>query len=317
MKDEFEFIHYIKKSYGLTTIGDDCAVLPKDRLTDSVVTADMLVEDIDFRLKWTKPEWLGHKALAVSLSDIAAMGATPEWSLLTLGIPEKLWQTDFVKQFYEGWTALAAEFEVELVGGDISRTPERLVVDSIVGGSVSKGRAVLRSGARTGDAIFVSGRLGGAAGGLKLLERFRGRAHWNDLEEGLIERQLRPVPRIELGRYLLENELANAMIDISDGLSSDLHHICEESRVGAEIDASLLPVDKDIRKLFTSDESLSMAINGGEDFELLFTVPKEKIAQLDRDDVTRVGTVTQYPDVVELIDGEERVALRPSGYRHF
>jgi len=315
VKSEFEFIHYIKKSYGLTAIGDDCAVLPKDGSTDLVVTADMLVEDIDFRLAWTEPQWLGHKALAVSLSDIAAMGGRPAWSLLTLGIPEKLWQTDFAKRFYEGWTDLAAEFDVELVGGDISRTPERLVIDSIIAGDVPKGRAVLRSGAKPGDAILVSGRLGGAAGGLKLLDRKVDQP--GETQGKLIERQLRPTPRIELGRYLRESDIATAMIDLSDGLSSDLHHICEMSGVGAEIDASLLPIDADLKNIFNADESLSMALNGGEDLELLFTVAEEKISMLENHDVTRIGTITQAADVVELIDCERRVNLRPSGYRHF
>jgi len=315
VKSEFEFIHYIKKSYGLTAIGDDCAVLQKDASNDLVVNADMLVEDVDFRLEWTKPEWLGHKALAVSLSDIAAMGATPTWSLLTLGIPEKLWQTDFAKRFYKGWTELAADFGVELVGGDISRTPDRLVIDSIVAGDVPKGRSVLRSGATPGDAIFVSGQLGGAAGGLRLLERKVDEP--NESEERLIERQLRPTPRVELGRYLRDDKIASAMIDLSDGLSSDLHHICEMSGVGAEIDASLLPIDADLKDIFNADESLSMALNGGEDLELLFTVGEEKISLLENHDVMRIGTVTQAADVVELIDRERRVNLRPSGYRHF
>src|SRR5207247_10573883 len=138
---------------------------------DLLVTADMLVEEIDFRLELTRPEALGHKALAVSLSDIAAMGGRPVWSMLTIGIPERLWKTDFVKGFYEGWNSLAAKFDVELIGGDISRSPDKFVVDSIVGGETPKGSAVLRSGAKAGDGIFVSGKLGGAAGGLILLEK--------------------------------------------------------------------------------------------------------------------------------------------------
>ena len=166
MESEFEFINYIKKSYGLNAIGDDCAVLPKDGKTDMVITADMLVEDVDFRLKWTTPEFLGHKALAVSLSDIAAMGAVPKWAMLTLAVPESLWRTDFVKQLYDGWTALANQYEVEVIGGDISRSPDRFVIDSIACGEVEKRQAILRSGAKVGDAIFVSGCLGGASGGL-------------------------------------------------------------------------------------------------------------------------------------------------------
>ena len=317
MKGEFEFIHYIKKSFGLRAIGDDCAVLPKDESNDLVVTADLLVEDVDFRLDWTKPEDLGYKSLSVSLSDIAAMGGEPAWAMLTLGIPEKIWETDFVKRFYDGWTQLAGEFRVELIGGDISRSPDRFVIDSIACGQVLKGEAVLRSGAKPGDAICVSGSLGGAAGGLLLLES----KSKNDLSESwqqrLVERQLRPFPRITLGKILREKGLASSMIDISDGISSDIHHLCEASGVGASIDACLLPVDKDLKYLVDADQMIALALNGGEDFELLFTVPKEKISTLQNADVTQIGIVTETAGVVRLTDGEKTVDLRPSGYRHF
>jgi thiamine-monophosphate kinase len=122
-KSEFEFIENIRRRYNLSKIGDDCAVLPKDSKTDLVITTDLLVEDIDFRLEWTTPEFLGHKALAVSLSDVAAMGAKPVWAMLSIGIPELIWKTDFVEKFYEGWFAMANKFNVELVGGDVSKTP--------------------------------------------------------------------------------------------------------------------------------------------------------------------------------------------------
>ena len=170
MRGEFEFIQNIKSKYSLSRVGDDCAVLPKDAETDLLVTADMLVEDIDFRLDWTTAEFLGHKALAVSLSDIAAMGGKPVWSMLSVGMPENLWNSDFIDRFYEGWFALARKFDVELVGGDISSIDGKLVIDSIVGGEVAKGKAILRSTAKADDAIFVTGTLGGAAGGLNRLE---------------------------------------------------------------------------------------------------------------------------------------------------
>src|SRR5215204_747686 len=170
MPSEFEFIRNIKEKYGLRHIGDDCAVLPKDSKTDLIITADMLVEDIDFRIQWTTAEMVGHKALAVSLSDIAAMGGTPKWAMLSIGIPEPLWKGTFVDKFYQGWFGLAKPYHVELVGGDVSRTPDKVVIDSIVGGEVSRGNAIARSGARPGNSIFVTGSLGGAAAGLKLLE---------------------------------------------------------------------------------------------------------------------------------------------------
>jgi thiamine-monophosphate kinase len=317
MTGEFDFIRYIKKSFALKVIGDDCAILPKDGRSDLIVTADLLVEDVDFRLDWTRPEDLGHKALAVSLSDIAAMGGTPVWAMLTIGVPGKLWETDFVKRFYEGWNDLAAGFKVELVGGDISRSPDRFFVDSIVGGEVPKGKAILRSGARSGDGVFVSGSLGGAAGGLKLLDSDAGQDAKEEWQQRLIARQLRPTPRVELGKWLLGNSLASAMIDISDGLSSDLRHICEASGIGAELDAALVMMNDDLNNLVDPEEALLLALNGGEDFELLFTVAEEKISLLKNRDVTRIGTVTENGGVVRLSDGERTIDLQPSGYRHF
>ena len=170
MKTEFEFIETLRRKRNLPKIGDDCAVLPKDSKTDLVITTDLLVEDIDFKLEWSKPESIGHKALAVSLSDVAAMGAKPVWSMISIGVPEAIWKTDFVDRFYDGYLRLASRFDVELVGGDVSRTPDKIVIDSIVAGEVKKGRAILRSGAKVGDSIYVTGSLGGAAAGLKLLE---------------------------------------------------------------------------------------------------------------------------------------------------
>ncbi|MEP6847278.1 MAG: thiamine-phosphate kinase [Acidobacteriota bacterium] len=310
MKSEFEFIQNIKKKYSLNLIGDDCAVLPKDDKTDMVITADMLVEDIDFRLEWTTPEFLGQKALAVSLSDIAAMGAEPKWAMLSIAVPEDSWNGDFVDRFYIGWHKLAREFEVELVGGDISRAPDKLVIDSIVTGEVAKGRAILRSGARAGDALFVSGCLGGAAAGLRILER--GIVERTNL---LVERQLRPFPRLSLSKDLNMNSIVSSMIDISDGLSSDLMHICIASQVGARID--LLPIDEELGQYFSSDESFQFALNGGEDFELLFTSRPEKISALENLPAVCIGEITPNVGIIELIHNGKTEILQPKGYRHF
>lgn len=316
MNSEFEFIQNIKKKYGLKYVGDDCAVLPKDPETDMVITADMLVEDIDFRLDWTIPEFLGHKALAVSLSDVAAMGAEPNWAMLSIAVPEAIWKSDFLNRFYDGWHRLAAEFGIELVGGDVSRAPESIVIDSIVGGDVQRGQAILRSGAKAGEAIFVSGTLGAASGGLKLLESdLRYDQEHDDSGQNLIRRQLQPSPKMEVGKLLRSRNLASAMIDISDGLSSDVMHICEQSGIGARIDE--LPVDPDLYEHFTNDESMIMALHGGEDFELLFTVPSEKISGLEDLSVTRIGTTTANIGIIEFIRDGKFEILPPKGYRHF
>jgi len=310
MKSEFDFIQNIKKKYSLEKVGDDCAVLPKDDKTDMVITADMLVEDIDFRLYWTTPEFLGHKALAVSLSDIAAMGAEPKWAMLSLGVPEKLWNEGFADKFYAGWHSIASKFRVDLIGGDISRSPDRFIVDSVVSGTVPKGKAILRSGAKAGDALFVSGPLGGAAGGLQMLEQNLGEASCI-----LIESQLRPTPRVTLGKILREGGVASSAIDISDGLSSDLLHICSASNVGARIET--IPINKTLFEYFESDKSIQFALHGGEDFELLFTVPPEKNSSLENLPVTRIGEITSNTGVIELVRDGKTEILQPKGYRHF
>ncbi len=318
MVSEFQFIENLRSKYSLDKIGDDCAVLPKDQKTDLLLTADLLIEDIDFRLEWTIPEFLGHKALAVSLSDIAAMGGKPTWAMLSLGVPKNLWKTDFIDRFYVGWFDLANEFGVELVGGDISRSPDKLFIDSIVGGEVAKGKAIRRSGAKPGDKIYATGALGGAAGGLKLLE---GGFEYIDLggspTEDAILGQLYPSPQLEIANLLLNLNLATAMIDISDGLSSDLEHICRASSVGAKINASKVPVDECLLHFFPPEVCLEMALNGGEDFELLFTVDQNNISSLKSIDAVCIGEVTEKTGVMELIsDGKSRKLL-PKGYRHF
>lgn len=326
MKTEFEFIKNLKGKYSLNKIGDDCAVLPKDSKTDLVITTDLLIEDIDFRIEWTKPEFLGHKALAVSLSDIAAMGAKPVWSMLSIGISEKIWKTDFVEKFYNGYMNLAKKFDVELIGGDVSKSPDKIVIDSIVAGETKKGKAILRSTAKAGDLIFVTGKLGGAAAGLKLLEA--GKNYENSKYKNLIERQLKPNPQTETGRILAARNLATSMIDLSDGLSGDLLHICNSSKVGAKIYAEKIPIESKIsdlkfQKPKTENQKLNLnfALNGGEDFELLFTVNPKKYFRneklLRNHSFFHIGEITANAEIIELVTGEKTEILEPEGFRHF
>jgi thiamine-monophosphate kinase len=319
MRSEFDFIQNIKKKFGLDQIGDDCAVLPKDATTDLLITTDLLVEGVDFRLDWTVPEFLGHKALAVSLSDVAAMGGEARWALVSIGVPEGLWVGDFLDRFYEGWHALAKELGVEMVGGDVSRSPGGLVIDSIVGGEVATGMAILRSHAHVGDLILVTGDLGGAAGGLRLLND--GVRYDDELpgwQKKLLRKQLTPWPQLDNALVVTLDDTATAMIDISDGLSSDLAHICEASRVGARIDAKRIPINAQLEKLeLTEDAKLDLALNGGEDFELLFTASKEKISNIDEELFSVIGEVTANAGMIELITNDETRILTPAGYRHF
>jgi thiamine-monophosphate kinase len=317
MISEFQFLTDLKSKYHLNHIGDDCAVLPMSDTHDLLITADMLVEDIDFRLAWTTPEFLGHKALAVSISDIAAMGGSPKWALTSIGVPEQMWNTDFLDRFYSGWHDLARAHDVELVGGDISRVSQGLVIDSTVGGEVIKGRAVTRGGAAAGDAIFVSGFLGGAAAGLGLLEngeRFDPVAH--AVSRHLLHRQLQPIPQVKAGNILGQYMLATSMIDLSDGLSSDLTHILKASKVGARIVADDLPINPAIAG-FSQGEPLEMALHGGDDLELLFTVKVENISVAKDLGFHHIGEITPNVGIIELTHHGTTSRLEPNGYRHF
>lgn len=319
----------VSSSFLRVGIGDDAAVIKQTGGRETLITADLLVEDVDFRRDTIPPRLLGHKALAVSLSDIAAMGARPRWALLSLGVPREIWESDFVDDFYEGFFALAARYDVALVGGDVSRTPERIVVDSIVMGEALSRCAVLRSGARPGDHIFVTGTLGGAAAGLRLLEsgerleRSVGRGRQASEIERLLLRQLRPEPRVRWGALLGAEQLATAMIDLSDGLSSDLAHLCGESRVGACIEARRLPINPAVASICERRglDPLALALHGGEDFELLFTIRPRDLRHLPRrvDDVpaTYIGDVTGRDGRVQIIEGRRRRTLQPSGFTHF
>ena len=316
MNSEFQFIRHIKDRYSLKYAGDDCAVLPKDENSDLLFTADLLIEDVDFRLEWAKPADLGHKSLAVSLSDVAAMGGTPQFAALSLGVPRSLWNDNFLEGFYAGWTALAKEYGVELVGGDISSS-DKFVIDSIVLAETPRNKAILRFGAKPGDAIFVSGSLGGAAAGLKLLDGPEKDTKWDENAANLVTKQLRPTPQVDLGKRLMNLGLVTSMIDISDGLSSDLTHICEASGVGAVVDALSLPVHSDIHHCFPNPNApMEFALNGGEDFELLFTIPEKEINRLVGFPVHKIGTINDSLKV-ELYLNDNVQDLLPKGFQHF
>jgi thiamine-monophosphate kinase len=311
-------------------IGDDAAVIRAGRGKDTVVTTDLLIEEIDFKRDTTSPEMLGHKALAVSLSDIAAMGARARWGLVSIGLPAAVWESGFAERLYDGYLSLADRYGVELAGGDVSQTAEKIVIDSILIGECDSGRAIMRRGAAPGDQIFVTGFLGDAAAGLRLIER-GARVHTASapkrLEEHSIERlllrQLSPDPRVGWGLLLGEQQLASAMIDISDGLSSDLNHLCKESGVGAVVDADRIPIDHVVREICgrRALDPLMLALHGGEDFELLFTVKPENAGNLpkrvDAIAVTAIGSITEESFGVKISEGARVWNLEPGGWEHF
>jgi thiamine-monophosphate kinase len=344
-RSEFDFIDYIRHRMDKIAeysspasapyssplsrgIGDDAAVIRQLAGRDTVVTTDLLVEDIDFQRNATPAAELGHKALAISLSDIAAMGGRPRWSLLSIGIPQDIWDSNFVDDFYEGFFALAKRYDVALIGGDVSRTSDKIVIDSIVLGECRSEQAVFRSGAKPGDRLFVTGSLGGSAAGLRLIQRgarvdlqLADDEEWHLVKEVML-RHLRPEPRVGWGLILGQENLASAMIDVSDGLSSDLHHLCSESKVGAVIEAARLPVDPLVVKLSgrRALDPLILALNGGEDFELLFTVSVENASRLpkkvDGISLTCIGEINATGGI-RVAEASRVWNLDPGGWEHF
>lgn len=335
--NEFDFIRKIREqaeqrgaSPGLVRgIGDDAAVLKSSVGTDFIVSTDLLVEGIDFRRDSTLPNQLGHKALAVSLSDIAAMGARPRWALLSIGVPNEVWDSGFIDSFYDGFFKIADRFGVKLIGGDLSRTPEKIVINSIAIGECLLEREVFRSGAKAGDQIYVTGFLGDAAAGLRLIER-GARLHDDNATltesnaiEHLLLRHFQPEPRVGWGLLIGDRQLATAMIDISDGLSSDLNHLCDESKVGALVDAHRLPIDQVVTEICgrRALDPLMLALHGGEDFELLFTVKPENVSKLpkrvDGISITRIGEIKEASQGVQIAEGSKIWNLEPGGWEHF
>jgi thiamine-monophosphate kinase len=301
----------------LTGIGDDCAVLRLLPGQESLVTTDFTLEGIHFRRDWHPPESVGHRCLARGLSDIAAMGGKPVAAFLSLALPQDLSQA-WVGRFARSLISLGEKFGVTLAGGDTAESPHGILADIIVVGSAPKGKAVLRSGARPGDRIFVSGELGGSAAAVFEMRAKQTRSKPNKkLNPRDYHRHFYPMPRIEVGRILREKSLATAMIDTSDGLSTDLAHLCEQSGVGAELDAALVPrarVGKPAREV-----DLDLALHGGEDYELLFTArPGKRVPALIAGvALTCIGQVTRQRLI--LLRNLKGIAyeLEPRGWQHF
>ncbi|MBO4916346.1 MAG: thiamine-phosphate kinase [Bacteroidales bacterium] len=275
-KGEFELIDWIKGQFmvpdGVLGIGDDCAVLPQRDGLETLVTTDMLVEGVHFLLEDVDPYSLGWKSAAVNLSDIAGMGGKPVGTFLSCALPKTL-DDGFLKGFFEGYKALSDRFDCPLLGGDTTSSLNKLCINVTVLGECVAGRSRRRSAAEPGDLICVTGPLGDSAAGLRLVLESAGYPE-NTLPCGILrERHYRPVPRIEEGMKLAATPGVNAMMDISDGIGSDLRHILEESGTGARIDVRSLPLSAELRTVCARRgwDPVELALNGGEDYELLFT----------------------------------------------
>jgi thiamine-monophosphate kinase len=323
-------------------IGDDCALLRTRPGEELAVTTDLSIAGRHFRLDWHPPESVGHRVLTRGLSDLAAMGARPIAAFLSLGLPRELtpaptcrpaWPTERLRQkgsrqngsawmdaFLDGLLALAAAHKTPLAGGDLSESPVP-IADIVLVGGVPQGKALLRSTARPGHLLYVTRVLGGAAAALaRLAQLAEARPpHSRPLRipgklEVLLAPHLYPQPRVRQGLWLVRHALASAAIDLSDGLSTDLAHLCRESGVAAEVDAALVPIHP--------AATLAQALHGGEDYELLFTAPPaarlpKTIAGIA---ITRIGRIAKLrpgQPAVTLLTSEGPQPLEPQGWQHF
>lgn len=310
----------------LVGIGDDAAVInpPLPPLikgvvggcTPLLVTTDSLVEDIHFRRQYP-PEALGWKALSVNISDIAAMGGIPKYYLLSLSIPSDV-SPDYLDRFCSGMYDAAEMHGLFLIGGDTTSSPDRIYLSITVLGEASK-NVLLRKGARPGDAIFVTGTLGDSALGLRLLES--GVESQESGVKRLIDRHLRPTPRVKEGMLLAKSGAVTSMIDVSDGLLADLGHICDESMVGARVWLDKIPLSKGFKDISEGYGGIDLALSGGEDYELLFTVNGDDAGIfLDRNRgirCSRIGEIVEGKGVEVLRDNGGRYIPQRRGFEHF
>jgi thiamine-monophosphate kinase len=325
---EFKLIHHLssrlkfRAADSVLGIGDDCAVYPVNAGTNEVISTDALVEGIHFKLFTTTPEALGRKALSASLSDIAAMGGTPKRALVTLGIPKKI-SVLFLEKLYSGFNDICNKFQVELSGGDTVSSPKCFFINVAVIGEAK--HIFTRQGAKANDLIFVTGTLGDSSLGLKLLNK---NSSVSKDHKFLIKKHLDPTARIHEASILSRLEPSiTSMIDISDGLVQDLYHICKASKVGAQIHENLLPQSPELTRTCSkiSTPPLPLLLNGGEDYELLFTLPADGVKKLVRQFlkakvlVTQIGEIIPKPRKVSLMmrDGTTKILQESEGFNHF
>ena len=301
--------------------GDDAAILAPSGKTDWVLSCDAFIENVHFHRRLHPPDSVGYKSLARATSDLAAMGATPRYFLLTLALPKPLTGSWFAS-LLQGMARASRELDILLVGGDTTAGPT-VAISITVLGEVPRGKAILRSGAAAGDLIYVSGRLGRAQLGLDLV--LAGRALDAKLRVA-VRPHLYPKIQIELGAWLAKNRLATALMDISDGLSTDLARLCLASRVGARVYADKIPrpkIPQPISKQFRSRkfDALKMALHGGEDYELLFTVSPSQARRLERAPnfrtLTAIGEITKSKKIMLIDPAGKQSLLEPLGWDPF
>lgn len=318
---EFGLIDRIGRNPAVRGIGDDAAVLTPPPGHDLVVTADALIEGVHFRLDWTPWRDLGWKAMAVNVSDLAAMGARPAGLLVTLGLKPDACVED-IEAFYAGAAELVDAFGGFIAGGDIVAAPSATAISVTAFGWVETGRAVARSGMRPGDELWVTGTLGDSAGGLRALE---GSLRGPDCG-ALVVRHNRPTPRVWEAEAAVGTGAVRAMIDLSDGLAGDLGHMCRASGCGAGLDAAAIPISGNLREAAAACEwdCLDLALRGGEDYELLMAVTpgegdavRAAVGMAAGTSLTRVGSVVSGTGITLTHSDGRAEPLAPQAFRHF
>lgn len=302
-------------------IGDDAAVIRPGHAEEYwVITTDMMLEQIDFRREWTTPRRLGSKSIAVNLSDLAAMGARPRFFTVSLAIPSRISER-WIMDFYQGLTASGNAGGARLIGGDLSRSKSGIIISVAAFGESLNRKILYRSGGRAGDFLYVTGVLGRSAAGLRLLQVGRTHPRSHSQKEAIQIHQT-PVPRCEAGIWLAQCGLVSCMMDLSDGLSTDLPRMCAASAVGAEIHLADLPVFADSAKW--DCDPVALALNGGEDYELLLAVPSSKSRLFEKQypakfpRITKVGRMTRDSGKIFVIGPDKRrIPLKEQGFDHF
>ena len=328
---EFNLIDRIRKILPVSgnkdlivDIGDDTAAIRIDRNRALLLTCDIQVEGRHFLIDRTTPYRVGRRSMAVNLSDIASMGGKPTYALVSLGLPADLPLESF-QRLFEGMRDEMSAFGAYVIGGNLARTKEELVVDVTLVGEVEASRLLTRSRAKPGDRIFVTGTLGASGAGMEVLKMYGKKAPRKYAE--LVKRHEMPVPRVEMGQRIGRSGVASAMIDLSDGTAGDLYHVCEKSNVGAHIHEACLPLPEHIGEIAQkSGRSVrEIALHNGEDYELLFTVPPDvperKIRALPGNTgvpVTEIGTIVEKRAGYRLVDARgKKIPLNPAGWDHF
>lgn len=308
----------------ISGIGEDAAALKISAQDILLSTCDLLVEDIHFNLSFTDSYHLGRKSLAVSLSDIAAMGGTPRFFLVSLALPPHL-SVEFMDDLYRGMMNLADEFHTQLVGGDTNASPDKLMIDINLLGEIKPDHLLKRSGAQVGDAIFVTGTLGDAALGFFILETDK-KSNRPLSHNTLTSKHLSPFPRIKEGKVIAENQLASAMIDISDGLLADLRQMLTLSKVGATIWISQLPLSREFKQYqdkHNNHKIIDFPLKGGEDYELLFTAPQtqeKEFSTLSKKmgvSISKIGEINSSRELIVLDKNQHPYPIDEQGYDHF